>query len=226
MSTIAFERELPDRLATIVERWHRMIQGGWSLAEAEKLYERVTDLAITSSEQGLLQVSESALSLEVYLSSLVDAETTPSAKQLSGATHLIQALEAVVGRYSGEAAPPPPPSPPPPPVPSAPAAAPVSFPAPPGSEKKVVSRAGVYFLGTDLRLKQALMSLCNQEDVSVVGFVDAGKMLANIQTAPPSGLILEMVGPSAEASNLTKLIEAIKARLNSCPPFRRLATIT
>lgn len=211
MSTTAFERELPDRLATIVERWHRMIQGGWSLAEAEKLYERVTDLAIMSSEHGLLQVSESALSLEVYLSSLVDAETTPSAKQLSGATHLIQALEAVVGKYSGEAAPPPTP------VPPAPAAAPVSL--PPSPETKVVSRPGVYFLGTDLRLKQALMSLCNQEEVRVVGFADAGEMLANIKTAPPSGMILEMLGPSAEAGNLTKLIEAIKAQLKDCPPF-------
>ena len=85
-----FVLQLPKRIAAVEEIWSRLERGDWNAAQLEALYERIQEISDSSKTFSLFQLNESALSLEVYLSSFIGADIKPGDSQVEAITGLRQ----------------------------------------------------------------------------------------------------------------------------------------
>jgi diguanylate cyclase (GGDEF)-like protein len=86
----AFIHHLPERVASINDTWHRLCKKKWDREKSERLYQRLQDLAGSCGKFGLISVSDSVLSLDVFLSSFVESDTPPKKKQQAKADKLFR----------------------------------------------------------------------------------------------------------------------------------------
>lgn len=92
-----FLEQLPKRVSAIADNWQNIRKSGWSSSLIDDLYRRVTELGGAAGKYGLSQLSDAALSIEVYLSSFVDTALTPSHEQMKELSALIHALCGLSG---------------------------------------------------------------------------------------------------------------------------------
>lgn len=94
-----FITALSRQLASIGHSWQQY-RDDWNATHLDTLYQRVQELSEGSADRDMLQLHDSALSLEVYLSSFVDLGKTPSSAQLDEIETLLTQLRAVAGELS------------------------------------------------------------------------------------------------------------------------------
>jgi GGDEF domain-containing protein len=90
----AYLRHLPERIGAIGEHWNRLIQGEWSQAGLNRLFQRIQDLAGSAGKFALVQVSDNVLTLESRLNPLLDERVTPSEGLLRDISALIRRLRS------------------------------------------------------------------------------------------------------------------------------------
>lgn len=92
----SFFTRLDGRIAAIEAAWVNL-KAGWESERLQALYQRVCEISESSQRLSLFQLNEAAFSLEVYLSSFVDAPAPPSSEQLAEIEGLVRGLQAVAG---------------------------------------------------------------------------------------------------------------------------------
>lgn len=95
----AFLRHLPERIGAIEENWGSLIRDEWNKAKLTRLFQRIQDLAGSAGKFGLIQVSESVFSLELYFKTFLkdgDNGGRPKPEQINEINGLIKTLKAVV----------------------------------------------------------------------------------------------------------------------------------
>jgi diguanylate cyclase (GGDEF)-like protein len=92
----AFLRHLPERIGAIEENWRSLSHDGWDQSKLTQLLQRIQDLAGSAGKFGLIQVSESVFSLELYFKAFIDGGAQhASAQQMEEVNGLIKSLKAV-----------------------------------------------------------------------------------------------------------------------------------
>lgn len=102
----AFLQHLPERIGAIEENWNSLSREGWDHLKLTRLFQRIQDLAGSAGKFGLVQVSESVFSLELYFKTFIDSGNHPSQEQIEEVNGLIKSLKAVVddeNRQPGDA---------------------------------------------------------------------------------------------------------------------------
>ncbi len=85
-----FIQQLPLLVKTITDTWNTLLRQEWSQEKAEALFDLVHDFTEQSEQFGENEVSDYALSLEVYLSSLMEHDFIQNKKQVNEVTRLLQ----------------------------------------------------------------------------------------------------------------------------------------
>lgn len=93
----AFIQHLPERLSSIESDWRQLTQQAWDRRRAETLYQKIQGLMGASGQCGLVNLSESALSLELLLKIQINDNTTPTEGRIKTAETLLTTL-----RHEGE----------------------------------------------------------------------------------------------------------------------------
>jgi len=96
-----FFTRLDGRIAAIEEAWVRL-KAGWDGERLQALYQRVCEISEGSNDLSLFQLNEGAFSLEVYLSSFVDAPKTPSNEQIAEIDGLVRSLQNAAGEMPAQ----------------------------------------------------------------------------------------------------------------------------
>lgn len=89
----AFIQHLPERIISIGNDWIQLSQGIWNNTLLKKLCLKVQNLTGTSGGFGLINLSESSFSLEVYLGNFIDRDTIPTIEQQQTVGTLISAIK-------------------------------------------------------------------------------------------------------------------------------------
>lgn len=89
----AFIQHLPERITSIGTDWTELSQGPWSNNLLIKLCQKIQHLTGISGRFGLINLSESSFSLEVYLGELTNSDTPPTNEQQQTVGTLITALK-------------------------------------------------------------------------------------------------------------------------------------
>ncbi|MEJ1409777.1 MAG: response regulator [Candidatus Sedimenticola sp. (ex Thyasira tokunagai)] len=92
----AFLSHLPERIANFQNEWQGLCKGEWNLSKLEQLFQKIQELSGTSGRFGLIQVSESAFSLEVYLSSFLENSSCPKVEHIEKSLELFNLLSQAV----------------------------------------------------------------------------------------------------------------------------------
>ncbi len=96
----SFKRLLPRRLAAVKELCNNLCHNEWNTMDLERSYHAIQNLAGSSGNFGLVEVSDSLFSLEVYLASFIDSGITPGAIQLSEIDKLNEKLTPLIDEIS------------------------------------------------------------------------------------------------------------------------------
>lgn len=88
----AFIQHLPERILSIANDWDRLAHGAWDERLLRKLCQRLQNLTGDSGSFGLINLSESSFSLEVYLGGFRDCGAPPSDEQQATVNTLIAAI--------------------------------------------------------------------------------------------------------------------------------------
>ena len=91
--------ELPDNIAHIMESWERLSDKGWSQERARALFEFTQKQAGICEQIDLFPVSETLFLFEVYLSSFIDSEHRPNQEQIEDAVELLNILQHTGENY-------------------------------------------------------------------------------------------------------------------------------
>ena len=193
---------LPERISAIVELWRRLKNLGWQAAVALQLFQRVSELAAASPDDEPTQVGESALSVEVYLSSFIDSNLTPSPHQLSELGRLLESLIAA-GETSSE-----------------PAGSGTEIAAAPGNSPLVdETPTSIFYFGTDTDLRQALPALLEVGKFELTNFDTVGSLLSALERSAPLALIIDTESLAAECVGIGEFSDASR-KLHAAPtPF-------
>jgi PleD family two-component response regulator/EAL domain-containing protein (putative c-di-GMP-specific phosphodiesterase class I) len=89
----AFIQHLPERIASIKGDWGRLTSSEWDHLRLKNLYQKVQNLTGASGQYGLISLSESSFSLEVYLNTLIDTDNPLSTDQKETGSTLINAMK-------------------------------------------------------------------------------------------------------------------------------------
>ncbi len=92
----AFLNHLPERIANFQNEWQGLCEGEWNLSKLGQLFQKIQELSGTSGRFGLIQVSESAFSLEVYLSSFLENSSCPKVEHIEKSLELFNLLSQAV----------------------------------------------------------------------------------------------------------------------------------
>ncbi len=90
-----FLKHLPERIAAVEDNWRQLRQEGWEWSRLERLFQRLQDLAGSAGRYGLIQVSESAFSLETYFERFISGDGEPDEAQVREIDGLMANLRAV-----------------------------------------------------------------------------------------------------------------------------------
>ncbi len=88
----AFTQHLPERIISIANDWAQLSQGAWDKTLLKKLCLKIQNLTGVSGRFGLIKLSESSFSLEVYLDKFTDTDTSPTTDQQQTVNTLIAAI--------------------------------------------------------------------------------------------------------------------------------------
>jgi PleD family two-component response regulator/EAL domain-containing protein (putative c-di-GMP-specific phosphodiesterase class I) len=88
----AFIQHLPERINSIGNDWGRLSRGPWDDQLRNKLCRKLQTLTGSCGNFGLINLSESSFSLEVYLSAFGDTDNRPTSEQQSTVNTLIAAI--------------------------------------------------------------------------------------------------------------------------------------
>ncbi len=89
----AFIQHLPERIASINSDWTKLTGANWDKQQTAKLNQKVQGLTGASGRYGLINLSESSFSLEVYLNALAGTDGTPAQDQIETGQTLISAMK-------------------------------------------------------------------------------------------------------------------------------------
>ncbi|WP_428623487.1 response regulator [Sedimenticola sp.] len=89
----AFIHHLPERIITVNHDWSRLCQGEWDKTRLQELCQKIQSLTGTSGGFGLINLSESCFSLEVYLGKFIDSHSQPTTDQRKTVDTLMMALK-------------------------------------------------------------------------------------------------------------------------------------
>jgi len=89
----AFIQHLPERIHSIDNDWVSLSRGQWDMVQLKKLCLKIQNLTGTSGRFGLVNLSESSFSLEVYLGNFTDTDTVPTIEQQQTVNTLIMAIK-------------------------------------------------------------------------------------------------------------------------------------
>ncbi|MCW8943954.1 MAG: response regulator [Sedimenticola sp.] len=89
----AFIQHLPERIASINSDWAKLTSADWDKQQLAKLNQKVQGLTGASGRYGLINLSESSFSLEVYLNALAGTDSTPTLDQSETGQTLISAMK-------------------------------------------------------------------------------------------------------------------------------------
>lgn len=84
---------LSEKITLIVEGWQQLSENEWDQPMAENLFTAIRELAESSEQFNLFQLSETLVSFEIYLSSFVDSGFSPNSEQMQEADRLVKALQ-------------------------------------------------------------------------------------------------------------------------------------
>lgn len=88
----AFIQHLPERLTRIKGDWRQLSDSKWDPSQLKSLYRKVQNLTGASGQYGLISLSESSFSLEVYLNTLIGTDSPLSTDQKETGSTLIDAM--------------------------------------------------------------------------------------------------------------------------------------
>lgn len=168
-------QEIESRAADIARRALAAIPG-WSVLQMAQLYEEVDALASIADRLSLQAVSDAAIELTVYLSSLVEAGTQATMVQREQALGLARGLARSGGAEATEVMAP---------VASTPS---VHLPTPQREERKHRSVHYIYPEGHEL---PGLAHQLGHERYAVRSLSEANRALAEAQAHPPDALIVD-----------------------------------
>ncbi|MES9881421.1 MAG: response regulator [Sedimenticola sp.] len=94
----AFLNSLPERVANLQSEWQTLCEEDGDASQLWQLFQKIQELSGTSGRFGLIKVSESALSIEVYLSSFLEGGNYPKGEHLKKSQELFELMgQAVKG---------------------------------------------------------------------------------------------------------------------------------
>ncbi len=89
----AFLRQVPGRVAAILENWHRLVQSDWDSSTLANLRERIYTLAEAGGKFGVRQIKQSAQSLETHLGEYAETNSKPHHDDIVALDGLIHAFK-------------------------------------------------------------------------------------------------------------------------------------
>lgn len=92
----AFLKHLPERVANLQKEWKQLCEGEWNPSKMADLFQKIQELSGAGGRFSLMQLSESALSLEAYLSSFIESGSCPKKGHLEKTNELFHALGEAV----------------------------------------------------------------------------------------------------------------------------------
>ncbi len=84
---------LSEKITSIIDRWQQLSENEWDQPMAESLFTAIHELAESSEQFNLFQLSETLVSFEIYLSSFIDSGFSPNSEQMLEADRLVKALQ-------------------------------------------------------------------------------------------------------------------------------------
>ncbi len=87
---------VPQHITAIKDEWAALSRGTWDSKRFEQLFRRVQGLGEATGRAGFGEISESAFSLEIYLSTFSGDDKRPSLERAREVAELVHVLEAAV----------------------------------------------------------------------------------------------------------------------------------
>ncbi|MCW8891158.1 MAG: response regulator [Sedimenticola sp.] len=157
----AFIQHLPERITRINNDWATLTSGNWEKQSLAKLSQRVQSLTGASGRYGLINLSESSFSLEVYLNALAGSEHAPSIDQTETGKTLIAAMKHEVELVRSKS----------------------------GAEQH--SEKLVYLLHASSNLAPGLAEMLEEQECTVLSFNHPDDVEGEIQRRLPNALIID-----------------------------------
>ena len=158
-----FLRQLPKRIAAIEDICTKLSSGAWDYAQLEALYGRIQEISEFSKNFALFQLNESAFSLEVYLSSFIGSDVTPSPAQLDAISGLLRTLKTAAS----------------------------GVPATDQAAETPTGGVTVFMLGDKGGVIAALADALRSLDCDVRFFAEADELTAQLQVQPPRLIVAD-----------------------------------
>lgn len=191
---------LPEKIAHIAKCWAHLSKNRWDPQSATELFVYTQKLAELSEQLDLFQISETLFSFEVYLSSFVDSELYPNNEQIEDANRLLKILQHTCENFELSEV--------------------ISF-----SDEEddidlpVQPLQRIFYLRAGIDKAPELVPSLENLGCSILTFIHADDLLAELDKAPPQVLIFDIqLLPS-----MKQIIEVIKRHnKNNTQPIKSL----